>query len=646
MAFFQGGDFVELLTAQGKAPASSWKLQGKISKTFDKGIKGNVFTLDGSSETKMQLPKTTSSSLGLAQRFVILQLLVPFTRSFSVEICFSDFHKVRRRFVVASAFRDTARTTLHVQLPLSAADVPRDQWMNLVFDLQTLSEIHFPDTGYRSMESICVSGSCRLKRIFTMKDAPTPSRGSQDVRHADIREIPRQFVFSATQRGSSVAIPIPTLYFSMESGQLNGLNGVAVVGNAVSNVTPRTARRTQTAPIKTQVKVRRAVRPVTDQRFRKSPTQQADTESDKPIEVEHNRLRTPARVSSSTRKLRTPRNLGTVIVEKKASPRFATPLSPTFEEVERRPKEYFHVNKSSGVMQEVASPIMPTVKLVDRAWSPRDSAHSSVMASLNANDLHPAVESQKLRQSILGEIQQKIADLEADDELADQRDRELFLKHTSLHSGEWHLQQLRNEDLDNDGASLSDDDVELSSSWRRESAAPMPAQTKPSMSSRCSAEKDSIFSSLLEPGAEKRVTKLFDFDSLLQSVKPLPQVQSIETELPAKQQGNRIEQVFGAESDSDDQELTKLLAAKRSARRLQVDSSECGDENRNVKDKRQSEGDEPKEEMRTESHDAREKDDWVMIETTIEGSKLNQEEDKKDSDVDMGAEMTGLSIDL
>jgi len=167
--YFQGGDFVELLSAQGKAPAAAWKLQGKISKTFDKGIKGNAFQLDGSSETKMQLPKAASSSLGLAQRFVVLQLLVPFTRSFSVEICFSDFRKVRRRFVVASAFRETARTALHVQLPLSAADVTRDQWMNLVFDLQALSEIHFPDSGFRSMESLCVGGSCRLKRIFTTK---------------------------------------------------------------------------------------------------------------------------------------------------------------------------------------------------------------------------------------------------------------------------------------------------------------------------------------------------------------------------------------------------------------------------------------------------------------------------------------------
>uniref|UniRef100_H3HCT1 CFA20 domain-containing protein n=1 Tax=Phytophthora ramorum TaxID=164328 RepID=H3HCT1_PHYRM len=228
------GDFVELLSAQGKAPGAAWKLQGKISKTFDKGIRGNAFQLDGSSETKMQLPKASSSSLGLAQRFVVLQLLVPFTRSFSVEICFSDFQKVRRRFVAASAFRETARTALHVQLPLSNADVPRDQWTNLVLDLQSLSEMHFPDTGYRSMESICVGGSCRLKRIFTMKDAPTPSRGSQVIKHADVQDIPRQFVFSATQRGASGSTPIPT--------------------RTVKRGTTKSSRRSQTAPVKVQTK--------------------------------------------------------------------------------------------------------------------------------------------------------------------------------------------------------------------------------------------------------------------------------------------------------------------------------------------------------------------------------------------------------
>lgn len=234
--YFQGGDYVELLSAQGKAPAATWKLHGKILKSFEKGIKGNAFQLDGSTETKMQLPKTAiTHSLGLSQRFVVFQLAIPFTRSFSIEIGFSDFQKIRRRFVFASAFRETAMTSLHVQIPFDAR-VTRDQWINLVFDLQALTETYFPGSTFRSMESICISGSCKLKRVFTMKDAPTcnlaalqqqqlvvksngkpAQRGAMGVMmpvasYADMKDIPKQFLFSSGGPG-----PIPTEYFVLTS---------------------------------------------------------------------------------------------------------------------------------------------------------------------------------------------------------------------------------------------------------------------------------------------------------------------------------------------------------------------------------------------------------------------------------------------
>uniref|UniRef100_K3WUJ6 CFA20 domain-containing protein n=1 Tax=Globisporangium ultimum (strain ATCC 200006 / CBS 805.95 / DAOM BR144) TaxID=431595 RepID=K3WUJ6_GLOUD len=208
--YFQGGDYVELLSAQGKAPAATWKLQGKILKSFEKTIKGNAFQLEGSTDTKMQLPKTsTTQSLGLSQRFLVFQLLIPFTRSFAIEIGFSDFQKIRRRFVAASAFRETAMTSLHVQIPLGAAQVTRDQWINLVFDLHALTETFFPGSTFRSMESICISGSCKLKRVFTMKDAPylKPGAGFPVASFADMKEIPKQFVFTSTTNGPG---PIPT----------------------------------------------------------------------------------------------------------------------------------------------------------------------------------------------------------------------------------------------------------------------------------------------------------------------------------------------------------------------------------------------------------------------------------------------------
>ncbi|TMW62866.1 hypothetical protein Poli38472_005484 [Pythium oligandrum] len=224
-SYFQGGNFVELLSAQGKAPASTWRLQGKIIKSFDKNIKGNAYQMEGSAETKMQLPKTpTSSSLGLSQRFVVFQILVPFTRAFSLEIGYADFDKSRRRLVFASAFRETTTTALHAQIPLGTK-VPRDQWINLVVDMQALTELYIPGSSFRSMESVCISGSCRLKRIFTMKDAPRsdalvsmlnmPTTGKKTSKatpvaaYTDMKDIPRQFIFSV---GAS-NMPIPTEYF-------------------------------------------------------------------------------------------------------------------------------------------------------------------------------------------------------------------------------------------------------------------------------------------------------------------------------------------------------------------------------------------------------------------------------------------------
>ncbi|GMF14021.1 unnamed protein product [Phytophthora lilii] len=622
MAYFQGGDFVELLSAQGKAPAAAWKLQGKISKTFDKGIKGNAFLLDGSSETKMQLPKVASSSLGLAQRFVVIQLLVPFTRSFSVEICFSDFQKVRRRFVVASAFRDTARTTLHVQLPLNAADVPRDQWMNLVFDLQTLSETHFPDTGYRSMESICIGGSCRLKRIFTMKDAPTPSRCSQVIKHADVRDIPRQFVFSATRSGLA---PIPTLYFSMAPA-------LGVIAQGVASITTsnaaKTSRRSQTAPGKTQAKTltkgTRMTRPISNGLLQRKALLQPDI--DQARDQERQQLKTPARLTSahaSTSKLRQPRSrVDKVVVVQQDSYSQAVevetlPPEPTIgprknsfaeqevlDTVEAKPPKSVlpvRVNELSS-KEELDMPITTAPahiedKPLGRALSPPSSLQSSFRMSPKPEELRAEVQSQAMRQSILGKIQRKIASLEADDELADQRDRELFLRHTSLHSGEWHLQQLRDEEFeDGERSSLSDEDdqMQLSSSWRRELNEPIAdasalselqqrhsrndKSTRGSITSHPKTDKESIFSfsSRLDSGAQIAPARLYDYNSLLEEVKPItsqPEMEkmtgSASTDSLIRQPEAQVQLTLAdADDEGDDLELAKLLAAKRSARQL------------------------------------------------------------------------------
>ncbi|RLN85669.1 hypothetical protein BBJ28_00018156, partial [Nothophytophthora sp. Chile5] len=659
------GDFVELLSAQGKAPAAAWKLQGKIAKNFDKGIKGNAFQLDGGSETKMQLPKAaSSSSLGLAQRFLVLQLLVPFTRSFSVEIGFADFQKVRRRFVVASAFRETTRTALHVQLPLNGADVPRDQWLSLVFDLQALSEAYFPDSSFRSMESLCVSGSCRVKRIFTMKDAPTPSPPSQGVRHADMREFPRQFAFSAVQRGTgrSGSAPIPTIYFVMTPSEAATASSkdLAVTGTA-NNGVRKPVRRGQTAPSKTQskahpvVKGARATRPMSGPPEPKiqapsSPVVRSSSrkEEDKTIVSGRQRLRTPTPVNApysatgrlSAKSLKSPRF-------DELSSRSPMPASPveavtsihddraevhghdrslrsgTLSSDERHAEPSDQADELETGEEEESTDAKVLLSPVETVGRPLDDEQEPMEPvqhrppSEKTGSAHSSVTklSEPARQTIVGEIQRKLAMMEDDDERAIQRDQELFLRHTSLRSGEWHLRQLQDDDLDLEATAISEDEgdsVQLGASWRRELRETREGRLSPSPreKQRLSHEIEAVASprtSKWFPGAEKkrkstifsfprsteseatavhrstdreRSARLFDFDSLLQDVDPLSRPpDTVETRASTSNEGipvvsnprymgNGVAD-DGANSDGEDVELTTLLAAKRSARRYQ-----------------------------------------------------------------------------
>lgn len=57
VSYYQGGDHVLLLSPQGKKPTEDWKTIGLIKKHYDKPTKGYVFLCEGTTTTKMQLPK-------------------------------------------------------------------------------------------------------------------------------------------------------------------------------------------------------------------------------------------------------------------------------------------------------------------------------------------------------------------------------------------------------------------------------------------------------------------------------------------------------------------------------------------------------------------------------------------------------------
>jgi hypothetical protein len=75
---YQGGDFVEVLSAHGSNPLAHWRTTGPpkaIQKAFDKALKGCVFTMQAG--MRIQGPKDEKKQiLGLSQPNLMLQICV------------------------------------------------------------------------------------------------------------------------------------------------------------------------------------------------------------------------------------------------------------------------------------------------------------------------------------------------------------------------------------------------------------------------------------------------------------------------------------------------------------------------------------------------------------------------------------------
>lgn len=59
---------------------------------------------------------------------------------------------------------------LHARVPVSA--IKRNVWLNLAIDVYAFGEACFPEAGWRQIDLIKLSGSCKLRRIFTSLQPP------------------------------------------------------------------------------------------------------------------------------------------------------------------------------------------------------------------------------------------------------------------------------------------------------------------------------------------------------------------------------------------------------------------------------------------------------------------------------------------
>ncbi|KAJ9519118.1 hypothetical protein QJQ45_007672 [Haematococcus lacustris] len=222
---YQGGPFVEVLGTQGTNPLSNWRVSGPqkgLQKAYDKVVRSSVFT--SSSGMRLQAPKDDKASLGLVQPYLLLQISLmqeggmgtsssshvssgsshgnssgsssvhSFSSSFgssrhwstssssgnrtgpragqpfTLELGLTDSSGGRRRLILSTSFTEPRTSSLHCQVPFVPA--ARDTWLNLVTPLAELVTLFSKGAALVSLDSLALSGGCRLRRVLTLRDPP------------------------------------------------------------------------------------------------------------------------------------------------------------------------------------------------------------------------------------------------------------------------------------------------------------------------------------------------------------------------------------------------------------------------------------------------------------------------------------------
>ncbi|XP_010780761.1 protein CFAP20DC isoform X2 [Notothenia coriiceps] len=174
---YQGGPVVEIFSGQGKDPVAKWKLCGGpsfIHKEYNKEVRGFVYCLEGSSQTvKMQMPEHGKMSLGLLQRFLVLQVHIEQCKDFSIELLITDLEHLKRRLYLSTVHKELSATHLHAKIPL--VGLKRSVWSTLCIDLISFTSELFK--GFLTLDGITLFATCKVRRIFTMKTVPSELSG-------------------------------------------------------------------------------------------------------------------------------------------------------------------------------------------------------------------------------------------------------------------------------------------------------------------------------------------------------------------------------------------------------------------------------------------------------------------------------------
>lgn len=165
---FQSGRSIELFNPNNKDQISNWKFTGKHYKTYDNLLRCSMYVLGSGGLSKMQIPKKPKDNLGIIQSFIVFQLYLFSPKQFSIEIAISDTKKIKHRLIFSTHLRD--KTSHHFSSLIPILDLPLGVWVNLSIDVLSFVCDCFKFLTFKSIDGICLSANCKVRKIFTMRN--------------------------------------------------------------------------------------------------------------------------------------------------------------------------------------------------------------------------------------------------------------------------------------------------------------------------------------------------------------------------------------------------------------------------------------------------------------------------------------------
>jgi hypothetical protein len=140
--------------------------------------------------SKMQIPQNEKLSLGLLQGYLIFQIYLNSTKSFTIQISISNSMNSKRRLLFSACSKEFVINNYHCRLPL--INFPTNTWVNLSIDIISFVNSCFSSENFRSIDFICLSADCKIRKICAMRKNFTDSLN--DYFENDESSIPKNFL--------------------------------------------------------------------------------------------------------------------------------------------------------------------------------------------------------------------------------------------------------------------------------------------------------------------------------------------------------------------------------------------------------------------------------------------------------------------